>query len=72
MRIVFFFLGVGGFDFGFMCVGFDVIWVNEYDWDIWEIYVKNYGYMYLEKRSIMDVDVVDILDCDGMIGGLFC
>lgn len=42
MKLVFFFVGVGGLDFGFENVGFNVIWVNEYDKDIWDIYEDNY------------------------------
>jgi DNA (cytosine-5)-methyltransferase 1 len=72
MRIVSFFSGAGGLDLGFTRAGFDVIWANEYDRDIWETYVKNHGHTYLEKRSITDVDAADIPDCDGMIGGPPC
>ncbi len=43
MRIVSFFSGAGGLDLGFTRAGFDVIWANEYDRDIWETYVKNHG-----------------------------
>ncbi len=35
-------LGAGGLDLGFQQAGFNVIWANEYDKEIWETYEKNY------------------------------
>ena len=40
MKIVSFFAGAGGLDLGFEKAGFDVIWANEYDKEIWETYEK--------------------------------
>tara|TARA_B100001113_G_scaffold253448_1_gene208966 strand:- start:84 stop:230 length:147 start_codon:yes stop_codon:yes gene_type:complete len=42
MKIVSFFAGAGGLDLGFQKAGFDVIWANEYDKEIWETYEKNH------------------------------
>ena len=42
MKIASFFSGAGGLDLGFQQAGFNVIWANEYDKDIWETYEKNH------------------------------
>ncbi|MBM3417917.1 MAG: DNA cytosine methyltransferase [Bacteroidetes bacterium] len=72
MKIVSFFAGAGGLDLGFKKAGFDVIWANEYDKDIWETYQKNHPNTYLDKRSIVNIPYVDIPECDGIIGGPPC
>jgi DNA (cytosine-5)-methyltransferase 1 len=35
MKIVSFFAGAGGLDLGFEQAGFNVVWANEYDKEIW-------------------------------------
>lgn len=72
MKIVSFFAGAGGLDLGFQKAGFDVIWANEYDKDIWETYQKNHPNTFLDKRSITDVKSHEVPDCDGIIGGPPC
>ena len=52
MNIVSFFAGAGGLDLGFEQAGFNVIWANEYDKDIWETYEKNHPDTIFDKRSI--------------------
>jgi len=42
MRLVSFFSGAGGLDLGFKKAGFDVLWANEYDREIWETFKKNH------------------------------
>lgn len=42
IKIVSFFAGAGGLDLGFEKAGFDVVWSNEYDREIWETYEKNH------------------------------
>lgn len=42
MKIVSFFAGAGGLDLGFENAGFDVVWANEYDKEIWETFEKNH------------------------------
>jgi DNA (cytosine-5)-methyltransferase 1 len=72
MKIVSFFAGAGGLDLGFRNAGFDVIWANEFDREIWETYEKNHPETYLDKRSIVEIEADDIPDCDGIIGGPPC
>lgn len=72
MKVVSFFAGAGGLDLGFQKAGFDVIWANEYDKEIWETYEKNHPHTILDKRSIVDIPASDVPDCDGIIGGPPC
>lgn len=69
MKIVSLFSGAGGLDLGFQKVGFDVIWANEYDKEIWETFEKNHPNTILDKRSIVDIPVDEVPECDGIIGG---
>lgn len=72
MKIVSFFAGAGGLDLGFQKAGFNVIWANEYDKEIWETYEKNHPHTYLDRRSIVDIPSEEVPDCDGIIGGPPC
>lgn len=72
MKIVSFFAGAGGLDLGFRQAGFDVIWANEFDKEIWSTYETNHGETLLDKRSIVDIPSEDVPDCDGIIGGPPC
>lgn len=72
MKIVSFFAGAGGLDLGFEKEGFDVVWANEYDREIWETYEKNHPKTKLDRRSIVDIPSVEVPDCDGIIGGPPC
>jgi DNA (cytosine-5)-methyltransferase 1 len=72
MKVVSFFAGAGGLDLGFKKAGFDVVWANEYDKDIWETYEKNHKNTILDRRSIADVLSHEVPDCDGIIGGPPC
>lgn len=72
MKIVSFFAGAGGLDLGFQKAGFDVIWANEYDKEIWETYEKNHPRTKLDRRSIVNIPAEDVPDCDGIIGGPPC
>lgn len=72
MKIVSLFSGAGGLDLGFEKAGFDIIWANEFDRKIWETFEKNFPSTKLDRRSITDVSVDEIPDCDGMIGGPPC
>ena len=72
MNIVSFFAGAGGLDLGFEKAGFNVVWANEYDKDIWETYEKNHPHTVLDRRSIVDISANEVPDCDGIIGGPPC
>jgi len=72
MRIVSFFAGAGGLDLGFEQAGFNVIWANEYDKDIWATYERNHKNTILDKRSLVDIEANEVPDCDGIIGGPPC
>ncbi|QSS96677.1 DNA cytosine methyltransferase [Psychroflexus sp. ALD_RP9] len=72
MRIVSFFAGAGGLDLGFQKAGFNVVWANEYDKDIWETYEKNHKNTTLDRRSIVNIKSNEVPECDGIIGGPPC
>lgn len=72
MNIVSFFAGAGGLDLGFQNAGFNVIWANEYDKEIWETYQKNHPHTILDKRSIVNIPSNEVPECDGIIGGPPC
>lgn len=71
-KIVSLFSGCGGLDLGFRRAGFDVIWANEFDKDIWETYRLNHPGVHLDTRDIRDVPLHSIPTCDGIIGGPPC
>lgn len=72
MNVVSFFAGAGGLDLGFEKAGFNVVWANEYDKDIWETYEKNHKSTMLDRRSIVDIESDEVPECDGIIGGPPC
>lgn len=72
MKIISFFAGAGGLDLGFKNAGFDIIWANEFDKEIWETYQKNHTNTSLDKRNITKIDPNEIPSCDGIIGGPPC
>jgi DNA (cytosine-5)-methyltransferase 1 len=72
MDIVSLFSGAGGLDKGFEAAGFNTIWANEYDKQIWETYEKNFPNVFLDSRSVTNIASSEIPDCDGIIGGPPC
>ena len=72
MKIVSFFAGAGGLDLGFQKAGFNVIWANEFDKEIWKTYEKNHPNTILDKRSIVNIPANEVPECDGIIGGPPC
>jgi DNA (cytosine-5)-methyltransferase 1 len=72
MNIVSFFAGAGGLDLGFQKAGFNIIWANEYDRQIWKTYETNHPYTVLDRRNIVKVPLDEVPACDGIIGGPPC
>ncbi|MFI3162947.1 MAG: DNA cytosine methyltransferase [Bacillota bacterium] len=71
MKIVSLFSGAGGLDLGFEQAGFEIIYANEYDKEIWDTYRKNHSAP-LDTRDIRKIKSEEIPDCDGIIGGPPC
>lgn len=71
-KICSFFSGAGGLDLGFANAGFDIVFANEYDKDIWATYEANHPTTPLDIRSITKLDASEVPECDGIIGGPPC
>lgn len=72
MKIASFFSGAGGLDLGFTQAGFDVVFANEFDKNIWDTYRHNHSGTILDTRSIVDLPSECVPDVDGIIGGPPC
>jgi len=72
MRIVSLFSGCGGLDLGFKRAGFKIVWANEFDRSIIPTFRKQFSKTELDSRSISDIDISDIPDADGIVGGPPC
>ncbi|WP_299624849.1 DNA cytosine methyltransferase [uncultured Tenacibaculum sp.] len=72
MKVVSFFSGAGGLDLGFQKAGYDIVWANEFDKEIWSTYEFNHPDTVLDRRSIVDVQSKEVPDCEGIIGGPPC
>lgn len=71
-KLVSLFSGCGGLDLGFKRAGFKTIWANENDPTITPTFKANFKNVFLDTRSITDVDLDSVPDCDGIIGGPPC
>ena len=69
--VVSLFSGAGGLDLGFEKAGFNIVWANEYDKDIWATYRANHK-AYLCTKSICEVNSAEVPECLGIIGGPPC
>lgn len=72
MNIISLFSGSGGLDLGFKKAGFNIIWANEYDKDIWDTYKYNHPDTFLDKRNIVNISSEELPNFDGIIGGPPC
>ncbi len=72
LSIVSLFSGAGGLDLGFHQAGFQTVWANEYDKQIWATFQKNFPDVRLDKRSIANIKIEDIPNASGLIGGPPC
>jgi len=72
LKIVSLFSGAGGLDLGFQKAGFNIIFANEFDKDIWATYEYNHPNTHLDKRSITEINENEVPECDGIIGGPPC
>ncbi|MDB2668778.1 DNA cytosine methyltransferase [Alphaproteobacteria bacterium] len=71
MKIVSLFSGCGGLDLGFINAGFNVVWANDIFEDAASTYANNIG-PHISTKNIAEVDIDEIPDCDGVIGGFPC
>lgn len=71
MKIVSLFSGAGGLDLGLIKAGHKVVWANDIDKDSCETYRKNIG-QHIVCKSISEVEISDIPDCDVVVGGFPC
>ena len=71
VRVVSLFSGCGGLDVGFDQAGFEIIYANDIDRDVWETYEKN-NKLSIDRRSLFDIPSTEIPEADGIIGGPPC
>lgn len=72
MEIVSLYSGCGGLDLGFTRAGFQLVWANEYDREIWETFEKNHPETPLDRRNILQISSREIPECTGIVGGPPC
>jgi len=72
MKVASFFSGAGGLDRGFENAGFEITYANEFDKAIWDTYRHNFPETRLDTRNIVDIEIDEVDDCDGMVGGPPC
>lgn len=72
MKIASFFSGAGGLDLGFEKAGFEIVYANDIDKDVWETFEKNHG-VKIDGRSIIHVKPEEVSDeAVGFVGGPPC
>jgi DNA (cytosine-5)-methyltransferase 1 len=71
-QLVSLFSGCGGLDRGFRDAGFEIVWANDFDSDAQAVYELNFGNGKIDARSILDVSVDEIPDCDILTAGFPC
>ena len=71
MKVGSLFAGVGGIDLGFLNVGFDIAWANEYDKNACITYRENFNHKLIEG-DIMEMDIPSMEKIDILAGGFPC
>lgn len=71
MKIVSLFSGAGGLDLGLIKAGHQIVWANDIDEDSCETYKRNIG-NHIVCRSISEVEISEIPNCDVVVGGFPC
>jgi DNA (cytosine-5)-methyltransferase 1 len=71
VKVISLFSGAGGLDLGFKNAGFNIVFANDNDKDVWETFEKKF-HMAIDKRSILDIKTDELPDADGIIGGPPC
>jgi len=71
MDVISLFSGCGGLDLGFKKNGFNIIFANDFDINVWETYERNHGTP-IDRRPIQKIPSNDIPDAHGIIGGPPC
>ncbi len=71
LKIASLFSGCGGLDMGFSSAGFEIVFANDNDPDVWETFEKNHG-IPIDKRSVTEVKSEEIPEVTGIIGGPPC
>jgi DNA (cytosine-5)-methyltransferase 1 len=72
LSVISLFSGAGGLDLGFHQAGFQTRWANEYDKHIWATFQKNFPSVKLDKRNIANINIEEIPNANGLIGGPPC
>lgn len=71
MKVVSFFSGLGGLDKGFVDMGYEIIWANDFDKYAVQTYEANFG-KHIVLGDINEIPLEKIPDCDVLIGGFPC
>lgn len=72
IRVVSFFAGCGGLDYGFEQAGFHVVWANDSEPRCRTTYIRNHPNTLFVLGDICKIEPNLIPDCDGFIGGPPC
>ena len=71
MKVLSLFSGAGGFDFGLIKAGHEIVWANDILPDSVETYRKNIG-SHIFCGDIREVNFASLPDCDVVVGGFPC
>jgi DNA (cytosine-5)-methyltransferase 1 len=71
MKVVSFFSGLGGLDKGFVDMGYEIVWANDFDKYAVQTYEANFG-EHIVLGDINEIPLEEIPDCDVLIGGFPC